>query len=77
MFAVLARADEHGGRVLARRIEEQLKLTTLTADLSSVPAVRLSTISLAARNDLAVAEQRAAVASQIEEHLNAILVDRS
>jgi hypothetical protein len=39
--------------------------------------VRLSTISLAARNDLAVAEQRAAVASQIEEHLNAILVDRS
>jgi hypothetical protein len=63
--------------VRARRIEEQLKLTTLTADLSSVPAVRLSTISLAARNDLAVAEQRAAVASQIEEHLNAILVDRS
>jgi signal transduction histidine kinase len=78
MFVVLARADERGAQVLARRLEDQLKLNPHVAALPGPPLVRLSTMDLSvARQNPIFGEQRAAVVAKIEESLKAILANRS
>ena len=78
LFLVLARTEERGAEVLARRLEDQLKLNADTATLPDPPVVGLSQIDLSiARRKPSASEQRAAVMRVIEESLKTMVADRS
>jgi signal transduction histidine kinase/CheY-like chemotaxis protein len=78
MFVVLARAEERGVQVLARRLEDQLKLNPYAAGLPGPPLVGLSKIDLSvARGKSVVAERRPAAVEEIEKSLKIIVADRS
>jgi signal transduction histidine kinase/CheY-like chemotaxis protein len=78
MVLLLARTDERGARVLARRLEDQLKLNPHVAKASSPPLVWYSIVDLsAAREPLTLSEQRAVAVVRIEENLKTIIFDRS
>ena len=74
-FVVLARTHHHGGELIARRIEEQITGNAQALGSRYRPVVRLEMIDLATPENLGPGEERAAVASRIEQRLKEILVD--
>jgi hypothetical protein len=78
MFIVIARTDEHGAKVMARRIEDQLKGTPRLADAPCSPVLRHVVVDLPMPVEGSTqAGYLEAAVSRIDAELAAIIAQRS